>query len=88
MRVVPLGSKVERALERYINDKGRPAEDHDALFLTDDGQPMTFVALKLMLRRRGLKVGIHANPHKFRHSAAIAYLRAGPGRKPSNDVRP
>lgn len=30
-----------------------------------------------MLRRRGRRAGVHANPHKWRHSAAIQYLRGG-----------
>jgi integrase/recombinase XerD len=38
---------------------------------------MGYVALREMLRRRGNLVGIQANPHKFRHSFAVAYLRNG-----------
>lgn len=71
-RMVPLGSKVERSLDRYLD--GRSSVP---LFLTDDGQQMTFSALRELLRRRGKKAGIHANPHKWRHSAAIQYLRSG-----------
>lgn len=71
-RVVPLGSKVERALDRYLDGR-----DTGALFLTRDGQPITYVTLRQMLRRYSEKTNIHANPHKWRHSSAIQYLRSG-----------
>lgn len=76
-RVVPLGEKADRALMRYVNHPKRPADAGDSLFLTDDGRPMGYTALKEMLRRRGKRTGIHANPHKWRHSASIQYLRSG-----------
>jgi integrase/recombinase XerD len=71
-RMVPLGPKVERALDRYLDGRAT-----GPLFLTDDDQHMTFYALRELLRRHGKKAGIHANPHKWRHSAAIQYLRSG-----------
>ena len=40
-------------------------------------QPLRFYGLRELLRRHGKKAGIHANPHKWRHSAAIQYLRQG-----------
>jgi integrase/recombinase XerD len=77
-RVVPLGQKVERAIERYLAHKGRPdAKEDGPLFLTDEGEPLAYTGLKEMLRRRGNKAGIRANAHKFRHSAAVTYLRNG-----------
>lgn len=71
-RVVPLGPKVDRALDRYLD--GRTS---GPLFLTGDGQPLQFYGLREALRRHGSKAGVHANPHKWRHSAAIQYLRSG-----------
>ncbi len=71
-RVVPLGPKVERALDRYLDGRAT-----GPLFVTDDGEPMTFTTLRELLRRRGKKAGVKANPHKWRHSAAIQYLRSG-----------
>lgn len=77
-RLVPLGSKVEHALEKYLAHQERPdVGEEGALFLTDDGQPLVYTGLKDMLLRRGAKTGIHANPHKWRHSAAVTYLRNG-----------
>lgn len=74
-RVVPLGSKVDRAIDRYL--AGRNTSQGDLIFLTDDGAPMSYVALRQMLRRRGDMAGVKANAHKFRHSFAVAYLRGG-----------
>lgn len=71
-RMVPLGPKVERALDRYLD--GRTT---GPLFLTQDNQPLRFYGLLELLRRHGNKAGVHANPHKWRHSAAIQYLRSG-----------
>ncbi len=33
--------------------------------------------LQQMFKRRGTAAGIQANPHKWRHSAVIQYLRSG-----------
>src|SRR3712207_3625137 len=77
-RIVPLSAKVERALERYLAHKDRPDTGDDGLlFLTDEGQPLAYTGLKEMLRRRGNKAGLKANAHKWRHSAAVTYLRNG-----------
>lgn len=77
-RVVPLGQGVERALHKYLAHKARPNTGEDGfLFLTDDGRPLAYTGLKEMLRRHGNKAGIDANAHKWRHSAAVAYLRNG-----------
>lgn len=75
-RVVPLGKKVDRALDRYLSRRSSDGPE-GALFLTDELDPITYVTVREMLRRRGGNVGIHVNPHMFRHSFAIAYLRAG-----------
>jgi site-specific recombinase XerD len=75
LRVIPMGPKVEKALDRYLSHPKR--KDGDTVFLSRDGKPFTRVALRAVLRRRGDQAGIHCNPHKWRHSAAIAYLRNG-----------
>lgn len=41
------------------------------------GRPLTPSGLLAMCQRFGKLAGIQANPHKFRHTFAIAYLRAG-----------
>jgi integrase/recombinase XerD len=75
-RVVPLGNKADRAISRYLSKRPQ-GEDDPRLFLTDKGRSITYVTLRQMLRRRGDKAGIHANPHLFRHSFAVQYLRNG-----------
>jgi site-specific recombinase XerD len=76
-RVVPLGGKAERGLDKYLDHPMRRKQAGDSLFLTDEGEPMGYVALRQMLERRGARAGVHANAHKWRHSAAITYLRQG-----------
>ncbi len=38
---------------------------------------MSIDALEMMMKRRSARTGIHCNPHKFRHSCAVQYLRNG-----------
>jgi integrase/recombinase XerD len=42
-----------------------------------DGAPLTRSGLLSLCKRIGRLAGVHANPHKFRHTFAIAYLRSG-----------
>lgn len=74
-RVLPMGPKVERALDKYLSHKERP--DHPHVFLNNEGQPLPYRGLVSMLTRLERRTGIHANPHKWRHSAAVQYLRNG-----------
>ena len=42
------------------------------------GKPnLSLNALRHLLKRRGEKAGVHCNPHKWRHTAAVQYLRNG-----------
>jgi len=77
-RVVPLGRPVERAIDKYLDHPRRRQYGRSPLlFLTDDGNPLDPNHLWHLLERRGKRAGVHAHPHKFRHSAAIQYLRSG-----------
>ncbi len=77
-RVVPLGYTVAKAIDKYLrHPQRREGAAQGTLFLADDRTPLTTNGLQLMLKRRGGAIGIHANPHKWRHSAAIQYLRSG-----------
>ncbi len=49
----------------------------NAVFLTDKGTPLRKAGLHMMLQGREQAAAIHANPHKWRHSAAVQYLRGG-----------
>ena len=74
-RVVPLGVKVERALEKYLAHKGRPESAH--LFLNNRGEPLNYRALASTLTRLERRAGVHCNAHLWRHGAAVQYLRSG-----------
>jgi site-specific recombinase XerD len=74
-RRVPLSRPVERALDKYLAHPKRPKGDH--LFVVCKGRPMGLDALEMMMKRRSGRTGIHANPHKYRHSCAVQYLRNG-----------
>ncbi len=77
-RVVPLGRPAEKALTRYLHHPRRQRfENAPVVFLTDEGEALGLNALQLALQRRGKAAGIHTNAHKFRHSAAVQYLRSG-----------
>ena len=77
-RQVPLSHAVERALLKYLAHPDRCGdEERGPIFLTAEGTPLTVSGLQQMCKRRGAAAGIHANPHKWRHSAAIQYLRSG-----------
>lgn len=75
-RRVPLGVKTVRAIRRYIRTRD---DDYPCLFLGKRGEPLTPNGLYQLLERRGAVAGIHANPHKFRHTFAVSYLRNGGG---------
>lgn len=73
-RVVPLGQRADKAIDRYLATR---KDDKAALFLKDDGQPITPSTLVMLMHRKGAKIGRHLNPHLFRHSFAVQFLRNG-----------
>lgn len=74
-RRVPLSRPVERALDRYLAHPKRPQSTR--LFTVVGSRAMTLDALEMLMKRLSARTGIHANPHKFRHSCAVQYLRNG-----------
>jgi site-specific recombinase XerD len=75
VRVLPIGAKTVKALDRYLRVQSRPT-DRDALWIGGKG-PMTPSGITQMLRRRATKAGIgHINPHQFRHTFAHRWLAA------------
>jgi integrase/recombinase XerD len=80
-RVVPLGQRAAKFIDRYIAEV-RTEHAHGtearALFLAYQGRPMTKSALSNMIAGRLRAAGIaHGGAHLFRHSAATAMLEAG-----------
>ncbi len=77
-RVVFLGKTTRRSLWRYLASRA-DGEDPDApLFLGKLHRRMNKGVLRQMIARLGEKAGVvHTHPHRFRHTFAITYLRAG-----------
>jgi integrase/recombinase XerD len=79
-RTVPINGEARKALKTYLTQYRAPAAaGTDAVWLTDDGQPMTYAAVKIMLarlkRRAGVKSG--GGAHRFRHYFATRCLENG-----------
>lgn len=76
-RMVYFGDRVKRSLQRYLSERDEP-EPGDWLFVNKYGRQLERSAVGRHIRRLGKRVGVSpCNPHKFRHSFAIHYLRNG-----------
>ena len=77
-RVVSLGPRTARALDRYLRLRSAHRDaGSTALWLGRRG-PLTDQGLRLAIRRRGEQAGVgRIHPHQLRHSAAHAWLAAG-----------
>ena len=64
------------AIHHYLKIRG-PERASAPLFLNFDGLPSTQHGIYLRFRRMGVRIGIHVNPHKFRHSMAKMALENG-----------
>jgi len=81
VRVVPFGAKTSRSLDRYLRErrKHKYAAETDALWLSQRG-PLSVDGLDERLRVRARQAGVEGlHAHRFRHTAADAWLRAGGG---------
>ena len=81
-RVVPIGSVVQKAIWKYINQhRPEPLTDRiTSLFLCENGLPLRKNGVQQMLRRCGKAAGlsgVRCSPHTFRHSFAKNYLLNG-----------
>jgi len=52
-------------------------DQHEHVFVTSSGKRLFAHDLYHRILRIGQKAGIHANPHRFRHTFAINFLRNG-----------
>jgi integrase/recombinase XerD len=75
-RIVQMGSACRRSVWRYIAAR-EVVYPSDPLFLNDENQPWHVDSIKHLIQRLGVKTGIKAHAHKFRHTFAIEYLRNG-----------
>ncbi len=77
-RVVSLGSKTGRALDKYLRLRAAHRDAHSAALWLGRRGPLTDQGLRLAIRRRGEQAGLgRIHPHILRHSAAHAWLAAG-----------
>lgn len=77
-RVVSIGPKTARALDKYLRMRAQhPDKDSRALWLGRRGA-LTDQGLRLAIRRRGEQAGLgRIHPHQLRHTAAHRWLAAG-----------
>ena len=75
-RYVAVSPATLDALARYLRMRGslRPSEP---VFLSEKGMRVTTFGIYQRLRHLGDRIGIHVNPHKFRHTFAKMALTNG-----------
>ncbi len=77
-RTVFLGKAARRVLWRYLAEREDGEEPGAPLFLVKYDRPMNKNALRLIIVHLGQKAGVKkCHPHRFRHTFALTYLRAG-----------
>jgi len=76
-RDVFMGRRTRAALRAYL--KTRALRKFDPLFLTDDGDRMTYTTLRQIIRRRAAnaKLANTPSPHDFRRTFVLECLRNG-----------
>ncbi len=73
-RTVFIGRRTRRQLHRYF----REWQPQTYLFTNDEGDKLTYPALRQILRRLALRAGVpYASAHNFRRGFAIEPLRKG-----------
>ena len=76
-RFVPVGQRAQKSLWRYLADRPR-AKPSAPLFATRNGNHLDRDNLRHLLDRLGKNSGVTGvYPHRFRHTYAIEFLRAG-----------
>jgi integrase/recombinase XerD len=77
-RVVFLGKATRRAVWRYLAEREDSEDPEAPLFLGKFNRPMNKDVLRQLIASLGKKAGVKkCHPHRFRHTFAITYLRAG-----------
>ena len=77
-RVVPVGARAVRALDRYVRVRGRHEHAGEARLWLGLRGPMTDSGIVQMVRRRCRQAGIEEfNVHRFRHGFAHSWLADG-----------
>ena len=78
MRILPVGSKTVRALDRYLRKRDQEPDSYlPWLWLSRKGR-LTASGVRQMMMRRGEQAGIGSiHPHQFRHTFAHQWLAGG-----------
>jgi site-specific recombinase XerD len=77
-RTVPYSAPVRRALLRWAAHRDAAKPDTDALWIAEDGHPLSREAMKSITRRWERQSGVEGvHWHRFRHTFAHAYLQGG-----------
>lgn len=81
LRVVPINGQARKALRLYLTQYRPPQADgkDDAVWLAEDGQPITDHGIRLMIDRLKRRAGVTSggSAHRFRHYFATRYLENG-----------
>jgi integrase/recombinase XerD len=77
-RTVFLGKAARRVVWRYLAEREDDEDPETPLFLGKFDRPMNKDVLRQLIASLGKKAGVKkCHPHRFRHTFAITYLRAG-----------
>ncbi len=77
-RIVYLGKAAKRSLWHYLAKREDRADPDAPMFLGHNNRRMDRDVLRQVLKKIGLRAQVkHTHPHRFRHTFAITYLRAG-----------
>ncbi len=74
-RRVPFGADTARAMQRYALRERRGSGAY--FFQGIHGEGLTRWGIAQLCQRLGARCDVELNPHKFRHTFAITFLRAG-----------
>lgn len=74
-RIVPISKTTRRAIEAYLAER---ADDHPALFLGQQGQPLNADMVNSVVKRLKKRLGVdNLHPHLLRHTFARHYINRG-----------
>lgn len=77
-RTVYFEAKTAKVIWQYLKEYRDRVSPKEPLFLTQAGNPMVNDNVNKIINRVGKRAGVNpCNPHRFRHTFAIFYLRNG-----------